>query len=90
LEVTEVKLQLLQRISEVDAQAEGIAELPLQAGQPGAWWSADPTQPALHGRSPIDAFQRLWESIHGDGSWLDNPTVRAISFQLIHSINPLN
>jgi hypothetical protein len=85
LEVTEVKLQLLQSISEADAQAEGVVALPLQAGQPGAWWSADPTQPALHGRSPIDAFQRLWESIYGHSSWLSNPIVRAISFQLIHS-----
>ncbi len=88
LEVTGVRVQRLQEISSADAQAEGIAELPLQAGQPGAW-SADPTQLALHGRSPIDAFQRLWESIYGRSSWLDNPFVWTISFQLIHSVNPL-
>jgi hypothetical protein len=84
LEVTGVMVQRLQDISEADAQAEGIAELPLQAGQPGAWWSADPTQPALHGRTPVDAFRLLWESIYGQGSWSDNPMVWAISFQLIH------
>jgi hypothetical protein len=88
LQITDVRVMRLQEISSADARAEGIAELLLQAGQAGAWWSAGPT-PALHGRSPIAAFQRLWESIHGDGSWLDNPTVRAISFQLIHSVNPL-
>ncbi len=85
LEVTGVKVQRLQDISEADAQAEGIAELPPQAGQPGAWWSADPAQPALHGRTAVDAFRVLWESIYGQGSWSDNPLVWAISFQLIHS-----
>jgi hypothetical protein len=89
LEVTGVMAQRLQDISEADAQAEGIAELPLQAGQPGAWWSADPAQPALHGRTAVDAFRLLWESIYGQGSWSDNPMVWAISSQLIHSVNPL-
>jgi hypothetical protein len=88
LEVTGVRVQRLQDISETDAQAEGIAELPLQAGQPGAWWSADPVQPALHGRTPVDAFRLLWESIYGQGSWSDNPMVWAISFKLIHQANP--
>ena len=85
LEVTGVRVQRLQDISETDAQAEGIAELPLQAGQPGAWWSADPVQPALHGRTPVDAFRLLWESIYGQRSWSDNSMVWAISFKLIHS-----
>lgn len=85
LKVTGVSVMRLQDISEADALAEGIAELPLQAGQPGAWWSADPTQPALHGRTPVDAFRLLWQSIYGQNSWSDNPRVWAISFQLIHS-----
>ncbi len=85
LEVTGVRVQRLQDISEADARAEGIAELPRQAGQPGAWWSADPTQPALHGRTPVDAFRLLWESIYGQGSWSDNPVVWAVLFKLIHS-----
>jgi hypothetical protein len=89
LQITDVRVIRLQEISKADARAEGIAELPLQAGQAGAWWSADPTQPALHSRTPIAAFRLLWESIHGQGSWLDNPMVWAISFQLIHSVNPL-
>ena len=85
LKVTEVQVHRLQGISEADAKAEGIAELPLQAGQPGAWWSASPVHPALHGRTPIDAFRLLWESICGQGSWSDNPMIWAISFKLIHS-----
>ena len=83
LEVTGVRVQRLQDISEADAQAEGITELPLQAGQPGAWWSASPVHPALHGRTPIDAFRLLWESIYGQGSWHDNPMIWAITFKLI-------
>ena len=84
LEVTGVRVQRLRDMNEADALAEGIIQLPLQAGQSGAWWSADPAQPALHGRTPIDAFRLLWESIYGQGSWSDNPRVWAIS-SLIHS-----
>jgi hypothetical protein len=83
LEVTGIRVQRLQDFSDADAQAEGIAELPLQAGQPGAWWSAYPTLPALHGRTPVDAFRLLWECIYGQGSWSDNPMVWVISFKLI-------
>lgn len=53
-----------------DAIAEGIVELPLQAGQPGAWWTADPKAgPELHARTPRSAYRLLWERLHGPNTW---------------------
>lgn len=79
LEITDERVQRLQEISEEDARAEGIRELSLQEGQPGAWWTADPQQ-SLQARTPVQAFRRLWESIHGADSWDVDPWVWAISF----------
>jgi hypothetical protein len=85
LEVTEVRVQRLNNISEADALAEGIAKLPLTIDPSGTWWSADSTQPRLYGLSPVVAFLRLWRSIYGDDSCVANPRVWAVSFKLIHS-----
>lgn len=84
LEITDVRVERLQDISDADARAEGISELPLQEGHPGAWWAADPTQPKLHGRSAVDAYAKLWESIHGPGSWDPNPWVWVVEFRRLH------
>ena len=82
LEITEVRVERLQEISEADAVAEGCARLPLQDG-PGAWWSADvDAGPALHGRTARDAYRLLWESINGPGSWDANPWVWVIAFKV--------
>ena len=81
LEITSVRVERLQQISEADAMAEGIGELPLQEGQPGAWWAADLTQPKLYGRSAIDAYSKLWQSINGAGSWDANPWVWVVEFR---------
>lgn len=82
LEITGVRVERLQEISEADAVAEGCARLPLQDG-PGAWWSADvDAGPALHGRTARDAYRLLWESINGPGSWGENPWVWVIAFKV--------
>ncbi len=82
LEITEVRVERLQEISEADAVAEGCARLPLQDGH-GAWWSADvDAGPALHGRTARDAYRLLWESINGPGSWGENPWVWVIAFKV--------
>lgn len=86
LEITEVRVQRLQDISEEDAIAEGIRELPLQEKSPGSWWCADPLgNQSLHCRTPRAAYARLWESINGPGSWESNPLVWAISFRRINA-----
>jgi len=82
LEVTDVRVERLQEISEGDAKAEGITELSLQGDEPGAWWTAAPHR-SMHSRTPRGAFLRLWRSIHGDGSWDANPWVWVVSFRRI-------
>lgn len=73
LEVTAVKVERLQDISEEDAKAEG-------AGNNHAmkWWpSGDPG--AIH-----DVYRRnfsgIWFTIHGADAWKDNPWVVAVAF----------
>lgn len=84
LRVTDVRVERLQAISEADAIAEGISELPLQKQEPGAWWCADPLgNSSLHCRTPRAAFCRLWESIYGAGSWDANPWVWVIKFERV-------
>lgn len=70
LEVTEVRVERVQAISEEDARVEGVWELPL-----------DPDRFSSRG-----AFSVLWDSINGKRpgcSWVDNPWVWAISFRRV-------
>lgn len=68
LEVTEVRVQRLQDISEEDARAEGVR------GNASGPWGCE---------GVIEDFSDLWESIHGPGSWDANPWVAAITFKRI-------
>lgn len=65
LEITDVRVQRLQEISEEDARLEGV--------QPGL-------NPDGEGESYVAGFGDLWESIHGPSSWNANPWVWAITF----------
>jgi hypothetical protein len=74
LEITDVRVQRLQEISEGDARAEGaIGALNDSIGDN---WCA------------CEAFAALWESINGPGSWHANPWVWAITFQRLEPCNP--
>jgi hypothetical protein len=85
LEITEVRLQRLQEISEADARAEGVRELPLQEGQQGAWWTADALAGSeMHATDPVSAYRKSWDS--GKRSrplWANNPWVWAIAFSRV-------
>lgn len=79
LEITEVRIERLQEISEEDACAEGAPMLVVGHGtitpddlkaEPGYW------SPNLYRAG----YEDLWESINGPGSWEANPWVWAISF----------
>ena len=76
LEVTEVRVERLQDISEADAIAEGIKPYP---GNPGRWLSAH--RPGLNYPSAVAAYHDLWESINGPGSWDANPWVWVVGFR---------
>lgn len=72
LDILGVRLERLKDISDTDAKAEGIGVLPLQSeSDPSAWYESAPGQ--NQGRSAVQSFIRLWESLNGKGSWDVNP-----------------
>lgn len=92
-EVTEIRVQRLQDISEEDAAAEGLKswtkdgklfkwapfEQHISGEHDPVWaWRDMPT-------SARDAYAKLWDSINGKGSWDANPWVWAISFKRVES-----
>ena len=73
LEVTGVRVELLQDISEADALAEGISDtgaliLDSAGNEQGG---------------PIAEYAVLWEQINGPGSWDANPFVWCVSFSRV-------
>jgi hypothetical protein len=93
LEVTDVRVQRLQDISEDDAIAEGLVSIskdgklfkwgiPDKDGDPGndddGWhWRDWQT-------NPRNAYGHLWNTIHGPGAWEANPWVVAYTFNVYH------
>jgi hypothetical protein len=72
LEVTEVRVERLQDISEDDARAEGVTALAEPATTRGAF------------RGHRDGFAALWEAINGKRApWASNPWVWVVSFRRI-------
>jgi hypothetical protein len=69
LEVTGVRVERLQDISEADAMAEGVHYSLLEKIQAG------------QDRWARHAHKNLWESIHGPGSWDLNPWVWVVEFK---------
>lgn len=80
LEVTGVRVEQLQDISEADARNEGI-ERHDATGCIG-WWR-DYLNPRAACSSPRESFASLWESIHGANSWSVNPWVWVVSFKVV-------
>jgi len=65
LEITQVRVDRLQDISEADAKAEGVRL------NNSTHWATE----------ACDAYKALWESINGNGSWDKNPWVWVIEFK---------
>lgn len=86
LEITGVRVERLQDISEADAQAEGI--FPHVRG--GWHWlkhdSSNPDDWNQFGyKTAALAFQALWESINGPESWVANPWVWVVEFRCLEA-----
>ena len=79
LEVTDVRVQRLQEISEADGRAEGCDDQHILAAHPPSEAFRKPTS--------VEAFRVLWDAINAHRrrgySWESNPWVWAISFKLI-------
>ncbi len=81
LEITGVRVERLQDISEADAIAEGIQRV-------GDGWQRFHVDPDAEigqafTRNPVLAYRGLWESINGAGSWDANPWVWCIEFKRV-------
>jgi len=79
LEITGVRVERLNSISQEDAQAEGM-EL--------TGWRPTYSDPDSGGEvwTPYDNFAQLWESIYGEGSWKANPWVWVIEFKVVRNV----
>ncbi|MBC3230728.1 ASCH domain-containing protein [Serratia fonticola] len=80
LEITGVRVERLDDISESDARAEGIIDGGcLNCGEPEPCGCVSPKPDAT------DAFAYLWQSIYGEKSWFSNPWVWVIEFKRVES-----
>ncbi|QFZ68292.1 ASCH domain-containing protein [Klebsiella quasipneumoniae] len=78
LEITDVRVERLNAISEEDARAEGIIDGGcLNCGEPEPCGCANPEPDAT------DAFAYLWQSIYGQESWNAAPWVWVIEFKRV-------
>lgn len=81
LEITDVRVERLNGISEAEAQAEGIDMEALADSQDCYDCIADHN---MTGRPTAKgAFKYLWESIYGEENWQANPWVWVIEFKRI-------
>lgn len=92
VEITDVRVERLQDISEEDAIAEGIERCPIE-GWRNYLWHGDPEardrsvngwphqfSNYLEGRG---SYSSLWERINGPGSWDANPWVWVVGFKRV-------
>lgn len=77
LEVTGVRVERLQDISEADARAEGARECDPVSGREVLL--AGPSQRG----SFVLHYRDIWEQINGVGSWAANPWVWCVSFRRV-------
>lgn len=80
LEVTGVRVERLQDISEADAAAEGVESVRNE----GEYWKDYLRSTARCDEmlclNACDSFWTLWDRINGDGAWAANPWVWVVEF----------
>lgn len=80
LEITDVRLEWLNDITDEECRKEGIYQRHLKGDTertPTWTWQDTGSRYA----TPRDAFRALWEELHGQGSWAVNPMVWVIIFK---------
>lgn len=84
LEVTEVRVERLQAISEADAIAEGIEQSPPEHREAGPLqFHVRDANGSANFRTAVEAYEYLWESINGPSSWEANPWVWVVAFRRV-------
>ena len=84
LEITGVRVERLQDISEADAIAEGIESLPCDDVRAFRDYLDGGERSGMYSFQTTDArksYRSLWESINGAGSWDANPWVWIVEFR---------
>ncbi len=81
LEITAVRVERLQDISEEDAEAEGVYEY---IGEPQVECDGQ----VLHfpDASFVRGYLSVWQSIYGSGSWDANPWVWVLEFRKVEDV----
>lgn len=77
LEITGIRVERLQDISEGDAYAEGVTD---------SWPKSMAYISSFGGRAVINNYAALWKSINGDGSWDLNPWVWVVEFKRVKGL----
>ncbi|MGL4602236.1 MAG: hypothetical protein ACRCVE_12360 [Plesiomonas sp.] len=77
LEITEVRVERLNNITERDSEAEGVSRLE------GDLWKNYCRDGMPRQLTARDSYATLWDSIYGSGSWQTNPWVWVIEFKLV-------
>ena len=80
LQITSVRVERLQDISEADAIAEGVTP----KWEPGCSGRLMEAAGGFSFRPAASAYADLWESLHGPGSWDANPWVWVVEFRRIN------
>lgn len=81
LEITDVRVERLNAISEENAASEGVAQFR------GGFWKHYQPGWTQHQLSARGSFVTLWKSIYDEESWQSNPWVWVIEFKRCGSTN---
>lgn len=86
LEITNIRCERLQDISEIDAIAEGVEPLPGPTESKPLYPLYGTKSKFVNDRYTLDpkmSYVHLWESINGPESWGENPFVWVIEFNRV-------
>ncbi|KAF6686927.1 hypothetical protein HFD98_25830, partial [Pseudomonas sp. EKM23D] len=78
LEITDVRVERLQDITEEQAKAEGV-RLYTDHAELGDWWHVEGVE--TYSAGPRKSFEQLWSSVGGD--WQANPWVWVVEFKRV-------
>lgn len=84
LEIVSVRVERLHDLSEADAIAESIEQMPCEVPKTRLWRNYRPENswpPRV--AIPQNSLRTLWESINGEEGWLSNPWCWAIEFKRV-------